>query len=270
MARALLILGMHRSGTSLLASWLAASGLPLGEEMLGEGVGNDRGHFEDMEFLRLHERILRDNGIRCGGLRRTQPLRIAPERRAAMADLVARKNAAHAQWGWKEPRTCLFVEDYAALLPEAKYLIVYRHYALVVDSLIRRDQKKRQRKLEKQNFLRRMFHRFGTRHLDPLRVRRSADTYLATWIAYTEALVELTQQHPAATLALDCNALLDAGPTLDAALHRWGFDIALAPVADLFDPALIFAKPSRSYPFNPALQARADALLARLAALAQP
>lgn len=271
MSKALVILGMHRSGTSLLASWLAASGLALGDELLGEGVGNDRGHFEDLDFLRLHERILRDNGIRCGGLRQTAPLHIAPERHAAMATLVAQKNAAHAQWGWKEPRTCLFVKEYEALLPAASYLIVYRHYAQVVDSLIRRDLKKRQRKLDKQNFLRRMFHRFGTRHLDPFSIKQQADNYLATWITYTAALVELAERRGRnAVRVLDCNALPAAGPTLGATLAAWDFTLKLAPVAELFDAAMIHAEPSRPYHFNPALQDQADRLLARLHTLAQP
>jgi hypothetical protein len=38
----LIILGMHRSGTSLFASWLDKCGINMGDKMLGAGVGNPK------------------------------------------------------------------------------------------------------------------------------------------------------------------------------------------------------------------------------------
>ena len=45
---------MHRSGTSLISNWLHHCGLQLGEHLLEAGNGNEEGHFEDVEFLRMH------------------------------------------------------------------------------------------------------------------------------------------------------------------------------------------------------------------------
>ena len=60
---------MHRSGTSMLASWLHHCGLNLCERLLGSGVGNLRGHFEDWDFIELTEQMLKQVRIRSGGLR---------------------------------------------------------------------------------------------------------------------------------------------------------------------------------------------------------
>lgn len=270
-SKVLVILGMHRSATSLLASWLHACGLNLGDELLGEGVGNEKGHFEDKDFFLLHERILKRNGIACGGIRKTGPIAVDAAAAADMARLVERKRAAHAQWGWKDPRTCLFVQEYEKLLPSAKYLVVYRHYELVVDSLVRRDAKKMQRKIARKGPLRRFFHRLGMRHLDPIRDKQLADRYLATWIDYNERLAELAARRGESDVfVLNCRHFVNAGTSVLAALKTWGFELQPAPATDYFDESMIFEKPSRSYPFDPELKQRADALLARLDGFENP
>ena len=50
---------MHRSGTSLITNWLSRCGLEIGERLAAGNAGNVEGHFEDVEFLKLHEEILR-------------------------------------------------------------------------------------------------------------------------------------------------------------------------------------------------------------------
>lgn len=270
-SKVLVILGMHRSATSLLASWLHACGLNLGDDLLGEGVGNEKGHFEDKDFFLLHERILKRSGIDCGGTSRTGPIAVDEDAVAEMARLVERKNDAHAQWGWKDPRTCLFVPEYERLLPAAKYLVVYRHFELVVDSLVRRDAKKKQRRVARKGPLKRFFYRLGMRHLDPIRVKRLADRYLATWIDYNARLVELSARRGSADVfVLNCKHFNTAGAPVLAVLADWGFDLRPAPTSDFFDESMIFEKPSRSYPFDPALRRQADALLALLDSIEGP
>jgi hypothetical protein len=65
---ALMVLGMHRSYTSLVSRWLHNCGVNMGEQFLPEGTGNSDGHFEDIEFFELHRMALRqarlaDNGM---------------------------------------------------------------------------------------------------------------------------------------------------------------------------------------------------------------
>ena len=62
MSNQLIVVGFHRSGTSLLCQLLHRTGLFLGYDLLGAAFSNPHGHFEDIEVFSLHEQILADNG----------------------------------------------------------------------------------------------------------------------------------------------------------------------------------------------------------------
>jgi len=136
--RPLVIVGMHRSGTSLAASLLAGAGIDLGAKMLGAGTGNLRGHYEDLDFLELHKRILVANGLDEDGYSCPDHLAVPAGLAAEATRLVAARRAAGRPWGWKEPRTTLLLDFYGGLLPDARYLCVFRRPWEVVDSLLRR------------------------------------------------------------------------------------------------------------------------------------
>lgn len=135
---ALVIAGMHRSGTSLLASLFAAAGVSLGTRLIGASRGNDRGHWEDLDFYEFHARALRANGADPDGFTCVA----APPVPAALVDaaaaLVEAKASAGGPWGWKDPRTVLFLDFWADLLPTAGFVLVFRSPWEVADSLFRR------------------------------------------------------------------------------------------------------------------------------------
>ena len=135
---ALAIGGMHRSGTSLTASLVAAAGVHLGDELMAAGAGNPRGHFEDLEFYHLHQRILAANGLSMEGFTCQESIAVPPAAHAQATELVRRRRAAARAWGWKDPRTVLFLDFWAELLPEVRWLFVIRSPEDVVDSLLRR------------------------------------------------------------------------------------------------------------------------------------
>jgi len=62
------IAGMHRSGSSLFANWLHESGIFIGYELYGAESSNQRGHYEDMEFLNLHKKDLHLKNLDISGL----------------------------------------------------------------------------------------------------------------------------------------------------------------------------------------------------------
>lgn len=130
---AVVITGMHRSGTSLAASLLGRCGVDLGTNLLGAGPGNPRGHFEDTEILRIHDDFLRE---RCGTSYPVEapgppPVGVVE----ALRDLVAIRTGL---WGFKDPRTCHLLPTWESLLPDARFVFVVRHPLEVVASLLRR------------------------------------------------------------------------------------------------------------------------------------
>ena len=139
MSLQLIICGMHRSGTSLAANVLGEAGLDLGVRGdVGLGVGQPRGHFEDRDFYNLHEAILAAAGRSCFTADEASIREIPPVFEERACALVAAR-ADRPFWGWKDPRTCLFLDLWKRLLPQARYLFLYRHPVDVALSLWRRN-----------------------------------------------------------------------------------------------------------------------------------
>jgi hypothetical protein len=137
-----ILTGMHRSGTSLVASFLHKSGVDMGEgNLCGAGKGNEKGHFESIPFIEFHQRIMSRKGFDA---RRANHEAILTEDDLDNAKrIIAQRieEAGGGPWGWKDPRTSLFLPFWGSLLPEAKYLFMVRNPFAVADSLHRRDDK---------------------------------------------------------------------------------------------------------------------------------
>ncbi len=71
MTVALLVLGMHRSGSSALAGALELLGVPLGGPLMPPARDNERGFFELAGMVALHDELLEAGGL-YAHLHRTQ------------------------------------------------------------------------------------------------------------------------------------------------------------------------------------------------------
>ncbi|MGE0724557.1 MAG: hypothetical protein AB7O45_09285 [Alphaproteobacteria bacterium] len=152
MRRAVVVLGMHRSGTSLLASLLQGLGVELGRDLLRDGVpDNEEGYWEHAGIVAAQEAILDAigrNWFQAEGLLPlpdgwTSRTEIAPLRRR-LADLVSAEiDAATGPWGFKDPRTVrllpLWRELFAELGVRPDYVLAIRDPHAVAQSLTRRD-----------------------------------------------------------------------------------------------------------------------------------
>lgn len=134
---ALIITGMHRSGTSLIASLLQSAGLNIGQRLLEASPANRKGYYENLDFLELHKEILRSHGIEETGWTFQEKLNVEAPYIEKAKKIIA-KNSASNFWGWKDPRTTLFLDFWADLIPNSKFCFVYRSPWEVVDSLYRR------------------------------------------------------------------------------------------------------------------------------------
>lgn len=134
----LVVTGMHRSGTSLAASLVAGAGVDVGRRLMGASRGNERGHYEDLDFYEFHARALRAQGVGSEGFACIDGLSVPATLRPAAEALVEARTQSGVPWGWKDPRTCLFLDFWGDLLPEARFLFVFRSPWEVMDSLFRR------------------------------------------------------------------------------------------------------------------------------------
>ncbi len=110
----LLILGMHRSGTSLLARLIQHCGIDIGARLLGGSAGNEAGHWEDAVAVELHERLLGAMGRRWYDLPAPTPEAIAAAASidvcATLAGYLSGDRRTHRNWAVKDPRLSLFAD----------------------------------------------------------------------------------------------------------------------------------------------------------------
>ena len=140
------VLGMHRSGTSAATRVISLLGVPLcrPDDLVRTHRGNDLGHWESAPLVAENERLLASLGSSwwC-------PPQSTGEVAATASD-TARVDAARAvftqsfpsqQWVWKEPRTSLLLPFWRRALPRQPVVILTcRSPGEVAASMLSRDQ----------------------------------------------------------------------------------------------------------------------------------
>lgn len=137
----IVVLGAHRSGTSLAAGILHQAGVNMGRRFREPDEWNPTGYWGDLDWLDLNKRMLRD----VGGNWYTPPgIEALKAQGEALTDeiraLVALKDKAPL-WGFKDPRTCLTIGSILPHLPtDTRFLMVRRELDEIITSLMRRAQ----------------------------------------------------------------------------------------------------------------------------------
>jgi GT2 family glycosyltransferase len=142
-----LVLGMHRSGTSALARVLNVLGVELGDKLLRPSGDNEAGFWEHRDLVVLHDRLLAAVGstwddprpVREGALLSdaTKPVR------DDMLAVLRRDFAGRPLWGVKDPRLCRLLPLWLSLLDELgaepRFVLTARDPHEVAASLAKRD-----------------------------------------------------------------------------------------------------------------------------------
>lgn len=133
-----LIIGMHRSGTSLLSKILNELGFELGANLVPADAGNPDGYWEDQSIVQINREILKDSVPKEGpcwpdwGWSNSGSFQPEAPCKAATPDALAYLQHRHktsrrgSPWGWKDPRTTLLLPFWLSLSPKAKVIAVYR------------------------------------------------------------------------------------------------------------------------------------------------
>jgi len=128
----ILILGMHRSGTSCLAGSLEQAGLELANSK-GTSPYNALGNREDRRFKLLNEGVLRDNKANWRSPP-SKPVVWSDRRREQQRELID-SFPEDRPWGFKDPRTLLTIDGWIDALPNARAIASLRHPHAVARSL---------------------------------------------------------------------------------------------------------------------------------------
>jgi len=225
-----LILGMHRSGTSCLAGCLEQAGLILGAVDRVGSPFNRKGNRENRAVMEFNDRVL----ARAGAAWDRPPhgeIRFTAEETAELRGLLAHY-AAGAAWGLKDPRLLLLFEAWSGEI-RPRLVGTFRHPAEVITSLMARAQA------------------WGA----PMNEARA----LALWRDYNERLLRIHQARPFPLLRYD-----QEPARYQAAVLRLAEMLGLpGTVEQSFFDATLRSKVAADAPIAGAVQALWDALLAR-------
>jgi hypothetical protein len=145
--QAVIVLGMHRSGTSALAGALGLMGARLPVRLMPAGRGNFKGHFEPSHIVTIHDRVLAAAGTAWSGWDRI-PIewQQSPTCRPFVEELasaVLEDYGATGVFVVKDPRICRLIPLWLRVLDridvEASFAIVFRNPLEVAKSLLSRD-----------------------------------------------------------------------------------------------------------------------------------
>lgn len=146
-ARALLVLGMHRSGTSALTRTLNLLGAQLPTELMPAAAGNPQGYWEGPAIVHQHDRLLAVLGRSWDDVRalpdRVQCQPFAERTRAALVGIVRQQFGAAPLLVVKDPRMCRLAWLWRAVADDLGitpcFVIAVRHPLEVARSLEVRD-----------------------------------------------------------------------------------------------------------------------------------
>jgi hypothetical protein len=190
---------------------LHSGGLDIGQRLGGGARGNVKGFYEDLDFHELHLQILESQGIHFSGFTLQRDLPIREQHLLVARALVEERRRRRLSWGWKDPRTTLFLDFWQQIVSEANFLIVYRCPWDVVDSLFRRG--------------------------DPVFFANPSFA-VRVWTHYNQLLLDFHDRFPERSLCVNSYRAVDSPALLLDAL-RSKFSLNLRSVADLYDASLL-------------------------------
>jgi hypothetical protein len=216
----LIVVGFHRSGTSLMTQLLHRAGLFIGDDLLGAMPSNRFGHFEDREVLELHREILDDNG-QGWQVDRPTLLAISAEHWDRMRQFTQKREAAHRLWGFKDPRVSLFLGAWKYLLPQARFVMVYRDPADCVYSLESRHASELLAGTGPEESHRRFF--------------TEPDHGLRLWETYNRQVVGFARAHREHCLVVPFTALTGGAPLVRMTNERFGVGLDEIPTSTVVE-----------------------------------
>src|SRR5579883_1495566 len=142
------VVGMHRSGTSVITRSLQSMGVKLGDRLMPGAAGiNDKGFYEDLDIVVLNEEILSACGKSWYSVEPIQPIDVdyLCDRGYLLRaiELIRSKLAANEIFGFKDPRTAKLMPFWIRVFTtgefDVRFVLALRNPLSVAKSLEKRD-----------------------------------------------------------------------------------------------------------------------------------
>ena len=141
------VLGMHRSGTSAITRGLQVLSVNLGDRLLAPAVDNVKGFWEDRDVLSFNEKLLASIDRSWCSVTAPTPDQVAAWRHEGLAgkaaELLRGKMDGVPCFGIKDPRLALLLPFWQAVFADldldVRYILAFRNPASVARSLAQRN-----------------------------------------------------------------------------------------------------------------------------------
>jgi hypothetical protein len=145
--QAILVIGMHRSGTSAVTRGLEVLGVNLGTRLRSPRTENPKGFWEDLDFNAINTDVLQSFGLEWHTPGRIDPIALRSSRLLPLMDrataFLDKKFAANGIIGLKDPRASRVLPFWEKVFERsevaASYVIACRNPLSVAKSLAARD-----------------------------------------------------------------------------------------------------------------------------------
>ncbi|MGB4874192.1 MAG: glycosyltransferase [Candidatus Competibacter sp.] len=140
----IIVLGMHRAGTSAVTRLINMMGAYLGPNnlLMPASSDNPKGYWERVDIQQLNEFVLKKSDANWRNVSKIDPTNIDPtvldEFRQRASKIIVEMNG-HSPWIIKDPRLCLLFQLWLPLLQFPLCIHVARHPMAVAQSLKKRD-----------------------------------------------------------------------------------------------------------------------------------
>jgi hypothetical protein len=224
------VLGMARSGTTVLAETLHHSGIDMGEEIDPSVPYDAKNDYERLATKAISQEILLGDRWRSSlNMPRPDRLVITPDQALRMSAIVEGLSSRGVDWGFKYPRTVFLYPEWAEVLGPHRVIAIYRDWR----EMWPRYRKKR------------------VRH-HPANLLR-AGRFVRRWVEYGSAIAEILESLPGDRWALfRFDELMRSPAELDLLASFVG-----RPIVDRRRQDLYRNRPAR-YPWVEILRRAAD------------
>jgi len=148
MSKHIIVLGMHRGGTSLVANLLHRWGAYAGQahQLLAADQNNLQGYWEYLPLIQFNQQLLNSVGASwfippgVDEEKAIENLAADPVYKRRAEQLLAEMRKGGQDWLWKDPRLAVLLSFWKKMWGEAIYVVTVRHPLEIAMSLRKRDR----------------------------------------------------------------------------------------------------------------------------------
>lgn len=193
-----LVLGMHKSGTTLIARLMHESGVSMGDFPARQGY--EKCKYEDPECVAINKHIL--GAEQKPSFRTIQSWVYDEEAAGRASELIAKKDEKYPTWGLKDPRLTLTYGFWKPFLGKHTLIVVTRNPREVFAHYMK-----------------------GSVHVRVAKLITRATAVLRTWYVYNQACLDVAQSESDHVICIDFTEFMRRDTSLEKLEMRLGMKL---------------------------------------------